>query len=65
MRVSELIKKPVQNGVVLKREGGRHDLYYSPVTQKTFPVSRHRTEELPAGTLAAILKQAGVKHEVS
>lgn len=60
MRVSELTKKLIQNGVVLKREGGKHDLYYSPITQKTFPVSRHKTEDLPLGTLMAILRQAGI-----
>lgn len=60
MRVSELTKKLTHSGVVLKREGGRHDLYYSPITQKTFPVSRHKTEEIPQGTLEAILRQAGI-----
>ncbi len=64
MKVSELTKFLLKNGITIKREGGRHDLYYSPLTRNTFPVSRHRTEELPAGTLAAILKQAGLKQEV-
>lgn len=65
MKVSELTKLLLKNGITRKREGGRHDLYYSPLTRSTFPVSRHRTEELPAGTLAAILRQAGLKQEVS
>ncbi|BDF57956.1 hypothetical protein CE91St36_07730 [Christensenellaceae bacterium] len=65
MRVNELTRFLLKNGVTLKREGGRHDLYYSPLTHNTFPISRHHTEELPAGTLAAILRQAGLKQEVS
>ncbi len=60
MKVSELRKLLMKNGVLLKREGGRHDLYFSPLTGRTFPVSRHKTEELPNGTLAAILRQAGL-----
>ena len=61
MKVSELRRLLSHNDILLKREGGNHDLYFSPLTGRTFPVSRHKTEEL-----AAILRQAGLeKTEVS
>ena len=66
MKVSELRRLLSHNDILLKREGGNLDLYFSPLTGRTFPVSRHKTEELAAGTLAAILRQAGLeKTEVS
>ncbi|WP_373419496.1 type II toxin-antitoxin system HicA family toxin [Sporanaerobacter sp. PP17-6a] len=35
-------------------------IYYSPITNKTFPVPRHNTE-VAGGTLKSILKDAGLK----
>jgi len=66
MTVSALKRLLNQNDILLKREGGNHDLYFSPLTGHTFPVPRHKTQELPMGTLSAILRQAGLeKTEVS
>lgn len=36
-------------------------IWYSPVTGQKFPVSRHKTEEIPAGTLKSIRRAAGLE----
>lgn len=61
MRYSELEKELRKIKCWIKRSGGNHDIWYSPVTGKTFPVSRHRTEEVPIGTLKSIKRAAGLK----
>jgi predicted RNA binding protein YcfA (HicA-like mRNA interferase family) len=48
-------------GCYVKRHGSNHDIYYSPITEKVFPVGRHNTEEVPKGTLKSILNDAGVE----
>lgn len=40
--------------------GKRHDHWYSPITEKTFPIPRHGAKEIPKGTLSAIEKESGV-----
>jgi len=60
MKTSELLKLLKDNGIKLKKHGKKHDLYYSPITGKTFPVPRHKTE-VAGGTLQSILKDAGLK----
>lgn len=59
-KYSELYKILRKHKCFPKREGGRHTLWYSPITGKEFPVSRHKTEEVPEGTLKSILKDAGI-----
>jgi len=41
MKRSELLKILKKNGCKLIGHGGNHDLYYSPITGKQFPVWRH------------------------
>ena len=60
MKTSELLKLFKKNGVMLTRHGKKHDLYHSPITNKPFPVPRHKTE-IASGTLQNILKDAGLK----
>lgn len=60
MRTGELLKLLKQNGIILKRNGKKHDIYYSPITNKFFPVPRHKTE-IAEGTLKSILTDAGLK----
>jgi len=60
MKTSELLKKLKKNKIRLIRHGSRHDIYYSPITDKEFPVPRHSTE-IKTGTLHSILKDAGLK----
>lgn len=61
MRYSELEKELRKIKCVIVREGTNHTIWYSPVTGKTFPVSRHKTEEIPKGTLKSIKRDAGLK----
>ncbi|WP_027399788.1 type II toxin-antitoxin system HicA family toxin [Anaerovorax odorimutans] len=60
MKTQELLKLLKKNGIKFKEHGARHDMYYSPITGKSFPVPRHKAE-IPNGTLNSILKDAGLK----
>ena len=60
MKLSELLKLLRKNGVSFVQHGKRHDLYYSPITGKTFPVPRH-AKEVAVGTVKSILKDAGLE----
>lgn len=60
MRYSELEKALKKAGCEIRREGANHTMWYSPITGKIFPVSRHKTEEIPAGTLRSIKRDAGL-----
>jgi len=61
MTTAELLKLLKKNGCTFVRNGGRHDIYFSPITGKQFPVGRHNKEEVPNGTLQNILKCSGLK----
>ena len=63
VKTSELIKLLKRNGVFLLKHGRNHDIYYSPLTQKEFPIPRHKGE-VSTGTCEAILKQAGIKQDL-
>ena len=60
MKTQELIKLLRRNGCFIKRNGSRHDIWYSEISQKEFTVPRHKAE-VPVGTLNNILKVAGLK----
>ena len=60
MKRSELLKLLKKHGCKFVEHGGNHDIFYSPVTGKCFPVWRHAKDIAP-GTAHAILKQAGIK----
>jgi len=59
IRTEELLRLLKNAGIEKVREGGRHMLYYSPITGKTFAVGRH-SKEVPTGTANKILKDAGL-----
>lgn len=61
MKYSELERMLKKAGCSIQREGSNHTLWYSPLTGNTFPVARHRTEDVPRGTLKSILTAAGLK----
>ena len=60
MKKSELLKIFGKNKIVFIQHGKRHDIYYSPITNKKVPVPRHTTE-IATGTLKAIMKEAGLE----
>ena len=45
-------------GFLLKREGGKHSIYWNPSTKQTIPVKRHDFDE---DDRRYILKEAGIK----
>jgi predicted RNA binding protein YcfA (HicA-like mRNA interferase family) len=61
MKYSELKKLLKENGCYKQSEGTKHENWFSPVTNKTFLVGRHNTEDVKNGTLTRILKSAGLK----
>lgn len=61
MKYSELEKIIKEAGCYILKQGGNHAIWYSPITGKKFPVGRHRTEDVPNGTLNSIKKMAGIK----
>lgn len=61
MKYSELERKLKAAGCRISREGSSHTMWYSPITDQTFPVGRHKNEEVRKGTLKSILKAAGLE----
>lgn len=51
-----------QRGFVLDRVKGSHRIYYNPETRRRVVVPFHK-RDLPKGTLAEILRQAGITRE--
>lgn len=60
MKQSELLRLLQENGVIFLKHGKRHDIYYSGITKKSFPVPRH-AKEIATGTANKILKDAGLE----
>lgn len=60
MKRSELLKILKAHGCKILGHGANHDIVYSPITNKTFPVWRHN-KDMKKGTIEGILKQAGIK----
>ena len=63
MKTSELIKKLKRAGCFAVRSGGNHDIRHSPITDKDFAGPRHPNKEIPTGTAAKIMKDAGISYE--
>lgn len=59
MKTSEMIKLLKKAGCIKVRDGGNHEIWYSPITKKQFPVWHHN-KEIPTGTAEKIKKEAGV-----
>ena len=61
MKYSELKKILRQHGCYKTNEGGNHEIWFSPISNQSFPVGRHNAEDVRTGIHNAILKQAGIK----
>ncbi|MDY2865867.1 MAG: type II toxin-antitoxin system HicA family toxin [Sodaliphilus sp.] len=61
MKYSNLILELISAGCFLKRSGARHDIWYSPITERIFPIPRHGSKEVPQGTEQNIRKLSGVQ----
>ncbi|MCL2074447.1 MAG: type II toxin-antitoxin system HicA family toxin [Marinilabiliaceae bacterium] len=61
MKYSELERKLKKFGCFFVKDGKKHPIWYSPITEKEFDMSHHRSEEVKIGTLKSILNTSGVK----
>lgn len=61
MKTSELKKILKKNGCYLRRQGGNHEIWYSPITGKVFAIGRHGSQEIATGTARKILEEAGIQ----
>lgn len=62
MKYSELEKKLKKAGCYdTGKQANGHPVWFSPITNKRFKTSNHKSQEVKIGTLKSILKQAGLK----
>jgi predicted RNA binding protein YcfA (HicA-like mRNA interferase family) len=61
MKVRDVIKAIEKDGWVLDRTRGDHRQYVHPGKPGTVTVPGHTGDDMPAGTLNSIMKQAGLK----
>ena len=60
MRVPELVKYLLQNGVKFVEHGGKHDKYMG-INGNTFPISRDKNKDYGKKMVGKIKKEAGLK----
>ncbi|MBP5488539.1 MAG: type II toxin-antitoxin system HicA family toxin [Bacteroidales bacterium] len=60
MKYSELRRMLRAQGCYPIRQGSNHEIWYSPITERKFPVGRHEAEEVYLRTLKDIVKQSGI-----
>lgn len=58
MKRGDLLRELSAQGCLLKRNGGRHDIWHNPANGKSAPVPRHT--EIPNTLCALIKKQLGL-----
>ena len=58
MKRRDFIRKLEAAGVVLKRTGGGHDIYFNPALKRSAPVPRHT--EIPDTLCKLIERQLGI-----
>jgi hypothetical protein len=61
MKYSEAERKLKKAGCYYVRDGKKHPIWFSPITEKEFDMSHHKSEEIKMGTKECISKTAGVK----
>lgn len=61
MKTSELLKLLKESGCYKLRSGANHDIWFSPITNKTITIPRHGAKEIKTSTAHGILKNAGIK----
>ncbi|WP_042010162.1 type II toxin-antitoxin system HicA family toxin [Capnocytophaga canis] len=62
MKYSELEKKLKELGCYDTGEQmNGHPVWYSPITERKFKMSNHKSQEVKKGTLSGIKKQSGLK----
>lgn len=61
MKYSEVERKLTKAGCYYLKDGKKHPIWFSPITDKAFQLSKHRSEEVKFGTLKSISRDSGVK----
>jgi len=62
MKYSEFYKLIEKNGWTIDK-GTKHYKYVHPDYPYSIPVGRHKTQEIPKGTLDGMMKAAGLKNK--
>jgi predicted RNA binding protein YcfA (HicA-like mRNA interferase family) len=60
VKVSEFIRQLKKKGAKFHSHGSRHDWYENPENGKKSQVPRHKSKELPKGTMKDILEELGL-----
>ena len=60
MKYSEIERKLRNAGCYFYRSGGNHQIWFSPITERKFSLSHHKSEEAPTGTVKSISNESGV-----
>ncbi|MDE6802878.1 MAG: type II toxin-antitoxin system HicA family toxin [Muribaculaceae bacterium] len=60
MKYKQLKAELTAAGCYLLRYGGNHEIWYSPITGKRFPVPSHGSKEVPPSTERYIRINSGV-----
>jgi predicted RNA binding protein YcfA (HicA-like mRNA interferase family) len=61
LKVREVIRRIEEDGWRFERQRGSHRIYRHPRKRGTVTISGRPGQDVPAGTLGSILKQAGLK----
>jgi predicted RNA binding protein YcfA (HicA-like mRNA interferase family) len=59
----ELFRAPEKEGFVFSRSKGSHVIYHHPETAKRVTVPYHAGRTIPPGTVANILREAGISRD--
>lgn len=61
MKYGQLKAELLSAGCYLLRHGGNHEIWFSPITGKRFPVPSHGSKEVAPSTERYIRANSGVK----
>lgn len=61
MKMKQFRAELIAAGCVIVRNGSNHDIFWSPITKKKWPVGRHQSQEVPPGTERKAREVLGVK----
>ncbi|WP_162342842.1 type II toxin-antitoxin system HicA family toxin [Cyclobacterium salsum] len=61
MKYSEVERKLKKQGCYFAFDGKKHPKWFSPITEKFFDLSHHKSQEVKKGTLKSISRDSGVK----
>lgn len=60
MKYNNLYAELISAGCYIIRNGANHNIWFSPITEKQWPIPRHGSHEVPRGTEQKIRKVMGI-----